>query len=66
MQSTSGSTRLRLAVALLLAIPGAVFIGQGLGIIRGSSFMVDDLRWTLIGLAMVIGAVAIAWLTARR
>jgi hypothetical protein len=33
---------------------GAVFIGQGSGILKGSSAMVDDTRWAWIGGAMVI------------
>jgi hypothetical protein len=52
---------LRLAVAILLAIPGTIFIGQGLGLIRGSSFMVDDIRWTIIGAVMDVVAFAIVW-----
>jgi len=59
---------LRLAVAILLAIPGTIFIGQGLGPIRGSSFMVDDIRWAIIGAVMDVVAFAIVWsvLRARR
>jgi hypothetical protein len=43
---------------VLVALVGVVFIGQGLGYLRSSSFMVDDRRWALIGAAMVVlGAV---------
>jgi len=68
MQSTRPGSRLRLAVAILLAIPGTIFIGQGLGPIRGSSFMVDDIRWAIIGAVMDVVAFAIVWsvLRARR
>jgi hypothetical protein len=66
MQSTPPSRGLRLAVATMLAIPGTIFIGQGLGILRGSSFMVDDLRWAVIGLVTDVGALAIAWFALRR
>jgi hypothetical protein len=65
MQPTSPARRLPLAVAILLAIPGTIFIGQGLGLIRGSSFMVDDLRWAAIGLAMDVAAGVIAWFALR-
>jgi hypothetical protein len=65
MQETSPSGRLGLPVAILLAIAGTIFIGQGLGIIRGSSFMVDDQRWALIGLVMDVAAAGIAWVTLR-
>ena len=61
MQSTLPGSRLRLAVAILLAIPGTIFIGQGLGLIRGSSFMVDDIRWAIIGAVMDAVAFAIVW-----
>jgi hypothetical protein len=41
----------------LLALVGLVWIGQGVGLLRGSSFMVDDIRWATAGLvAMVVGA----------
>jgi len=65
MQETPPSARLGLPVAILLAIAGTIFIGQGLGIIRGSSFMVDDQRWALIGLVMDLAASGIAWVTFR-
>ena len=47
-------------VPLLLVAVGLVWIGQGLGLLRGSSFMVDDLRWAAIGLAVVVAGLAVA------
>jgi hypothetical protein len=48
----------RLIAAVLLLLVGLVWVGQGLGLLRGSSFMVDDTRWALAGaVAVVIGAV---------
>ena len=48
----------RLIAGLLLLLVGLVWVGQGLGLLRGSSFMVDDTRWALAGAAaVVIGAV---------
>jgi hypothetical protein len=38
----------------LLALVGLVWIGQGLGILRASSFMVDDIRWAIAGVVMVV------------
>ena len=35
-----------IAAALLVAV-GLVWIGQGLGLLRGSGFMVGDLRWAV-------------------
>lgn len=55
----------RMILALALVAVGLVWIGQGLGVLRGSSFMVDDTRWAILGaIAIVLGA-AIA-LSARR
>ena len=46
----------RLVAGALLALVGLVWVGQGLGLLRGSSFMVDDIRWAAAGLgALVIG-----------
>ena len=45
-------------VAVLIALTGAVFAGQGLGYIPGS-FMTNDKRWFWIGSAMVVVGVAL-------
>jgi hypothetical protein len=48
----------RLVAGVLLALVGLVWIGQGLGLLRGSSFMVDDVRWAIFGaVAVVVGVV---------
>jgi hypothetical protein len=51
-------------LALALGAIGLVWIGQGLGLIRGSSPMTDDERWAIAGAALiavgvVLGAIAI-------
>lgn len=52
--------RVRLMVGVLVVLVGLVWIGQGLGYLRSSSFMVDDQRWALIGVVMVVlGAVLV-------
>ncbi len=57
--------RARLITGILLVLVGAVWIGQGLGLLRGSSFMVDDIRWAVAGIAaVVVGNVLIV--SARR
>ena len=33
---------------------GAVWIGQGLGLIRGQGFMDDDVRWAVIGAVLLV------------
>jgi len=57
--------RTRWTVAIGLAVIGLVWIGQGLGVLRGSSFMVDDARWAVAGLAMVAGGVTLGGLALR-
>jgi hypothetical protein len=43
----------RLALAILVGAVGLVWIGQGLGLLRSRSFMVDDPTWAWIGTGMV-------------
>jgi hypothetical protein len=50
----------------LVVLVGLVWIGKGLGFLRGSSFMVDDVRWALIGVVMVVVGVALVWEARRR
>ena len=50
----------RLILALALLAVGLVWIGQGLGWLRGSSFMVDDRRWAAIGAVLVVVGIAVA------
>lgn len=57
--------RTRWTVAIGLAVVGLVWIGQGLGLLRGSSFMVDDRRWAVAGLVLVAGGLVLAGLTLR-
>jgi hypothetical protein len=49
-----------IAAGLLIVI-GAVFVGQGLGVLRGSSFMVGDARWAVIGAALIALGGLLAW-----
>lgn len=50
----------RVITATLLVAVGLVWIGQGLGLLRGSSFMVGDVRWAVAGLVAVALGTAIA------
>jgi hypothetical protein len=45
----------------LLIVVGAIFVGQGLGILRGSSFMVGDPRWAVIGAVFVVLGALLGW-----
>jgi hypothetical protein len=53
--------RLLLGLALVLALAGGTFALQGIGVPIGRSFMIGDLRWAAIGLALLAIAAAIAW-----
>jgi hypothetical protein len=50
----------RLITAVSLVALGLVWVGQGLGLLRGSSFMVDDLRWSAAGAAVVVAGTVLA------
>jgi hypothetical protein len=52
-------------VGVVLVAVGAIWIGQGLGLLRGSSFMVDDIRWAVAGAVCVVLGGAALW-RARR
>jgi hypothetical protein len=49
----------RVIVALALVAIGLVWIAQGLDLLGGSGFMDGDVRWALIGAALVIAGIAI-------
>jgi hypothetical protein len=57
--------RTRWIIAAILVVVGAVWIGQGLGFVRGSSFMIDDPRWALIGAGMAAGGLVVGWTAIR-
>ena len=58
--------RTALILGGLLIVIGAVFVGQGFGLLRGSSFMVDDRRWAVIGAVMIAIGVVVAWRYSRQ
>ena len=51
--------RIRWFVIVALGLVGAIWIGQGLGLIRGQGFMTDDVRWAVIGAVLVVVAVVL-------
>jgi hypothetical protein len=53
-------------VGFVLVAVGAIWIGQGLGLIRGGSFMVDDIRWAVAGVVLVVLGIGQLWLSRRR
>ncbi|HEU5203999.1 MAG TPA: hypothetical protein VFU17_06875 [Candidatus Limnocylindrales bacterium] len=58
--------RTRWIVIAVLVLVGLVWIGQGSGLLQGSSFMVGDPFWAVAGAALVGAAVALAAWTLRR
>lgn len=57
--------RTRWIVAAGLAAVGLVWIGQGLGFLRSSSFMTDDVRWAVAGVAILLIGAVLAWTAVR-
>ncbi len=45
--------RTRISVAVGLLVVGCIWIGQGLGLLPGTGFMVDDQRWALAGAVLI-------------
>ncbi len=59
-------SRAALVAALFGLLAGSVFTAQGLGWIRGQSylgrsFMVGDPTWAVIGAALVVGSLVVLW-----
>ena len=52
-------------VAIVLIAVGFGWIGQGSGLLRGSSFMVGDPTWAIIGAVMVSMGLGLAVLLRR-
>ena len=57
--------RTRWAVIAVLVLVGAVWIGQGTGLLQGSSIMVGDPFWAFAGLALVLAGGVLAAVSPR-
>ena len=55
------SDRTRILVAIVVALVGAVWVAQGLGVPIGGGFMVGDRFWEYAGIALMAGAAIYAW-----
>jgi hypothetical protein len=55
----------RLFVALLIAVVGGIWLGQGLGFI-GGSFMSGSAFWAVVGLALLALAIVLVVTEVRR
>jgi hypothetical protein len=57
--------RTRWIIVAALVATGFVWVGQGLGLLRGSSFMVDDPRWAVAGVALLLTGAVLGWSAIR-
>ncbi len=57
--------RFRLIVAVLLGVAGAVWVGQGMGVLPGS-YMSGDRFWAVAGIVAIAAGIFLAWDTLRR
>ena len=55
----------RIAVAVVLALLGLVWLAQGLGVLAGTA-MSGSLFWAIVGAALLAAGVVIGTLEARR
>ena len=56
----------RMITAASLVVLGLIWMGQGLGLLRGSSFMVDEPFWAALGAACVVTGLILALSAWRR
>jgi hypothetical protein len=56
--------RTRWIAAVLLALVGLTFLGQGLGYIGGSA-MTGSSFWAVVGAVLLVAAAVVAWTTIR-
>lgn len=67
MSGTGAPARiLGTVIALVLLLAGATFTLQGLNVLKGSSFMVGDPLWAVIGAVLILVAVALLRRVLRR
>jgi hypothetical protein len=52
--------------AVIMGAIGLIWILQGTGALPGSGFMSGDIRWAVIGLVLVVAAIGLAVVSARR
>jgi hypothetical protein len=61
VHATTVSDRTRILVAIVVALVGAVWVAQGLGVPIGGGLMVGDMFWAYAGIALMIGAALYGW-----
>ena len=55
----------RLIAAASLVVLGLIWIGQGLGVLRSSSFMTDEPFWAVAGAVFVVAGAVLAFSASR-
>lgn len=62
-KSTIGRMRwaIPLIVGVLVALSGAVWVLQGLGVIVSSSLMTNDRTWVVLGVVAVVAGAGLSW-----
>ena len=58
--------RTRWAVIAVLVLVGLVWIGQGTGLLQGSSFMVGDRFWAIAGIVLVVAGAVLGAVSLKR
>jgi hypothetical protein len=56
----------RTLAAVILGAIGLIWVLQGTGVLAGSGFMVGDLRWAAVGLALIAAAIGLVVVSVRR
>lgn len=56
----------RLITAASLVVLGLIWMGQGLGLLRGSSFMTGDPFWAAVGAVCIVAGLLLAFSAWRR
>jgi hypothetical protein len=58
------NANVRYLIAVVLALVGLIFIGQGLGYIGGSG-MTGQPFWAVVGAVLLVAGAGFAWVTYR-
>ena len=57
--------RIRWIIAGILVVVGAIWIGQGMGLFKGSGFMDNNRIWAVIGAVLIFAGVVVGWTAVR-
>lgn len=57
--------RIRWIIAGILVLVGAVWIGQGLGLLGTTGFMDNNRIWSVIGAVLVVAGLVVGWAAVR-